>query len=89
MNLGYILKSGELWTESVGWRGGDPSIVQTYLDDLAQRFDGDVMIRETGLRYVVVDGKVPHIEKLTDKMEGWFGAIERFQNRIREDIAGE
>ena len=89
VNLGYILKSGELWTESVGWRGGDPSIVQTYLDDLAQRFDGDVMIRETGLRYVVVDGKVPHIEKLTDKMEGWFGAIERFQNRIREDIAGE
>ena len=89
VNLGYILKSGELWTESVGWTGSDPSIVQTYLEDLAQHFDGDVMIRETGIRYVVVDGKVPHIEKLTDKMEGWLGAIERFQNRIREDIAGE
>ena len=29
VNLGYILKSGELWTESVGWTGSDPSIVQT------------------------------------------------------------
>ena len=89
VNLGYILKSGELWTDVVGWRGSDPSIVQTYIEDLAHRFDGDVLKRETGNGYVVVDGKVPHIEKLTDKLEGWLAAIERFQNRIREDIARE
>ena len=37
----------------------------------------------------MVDGKVPSIEYLTDKLEDWFGAIERFQDRIREGIAGE
>ena len=45
--------------------------------------------REKGMRYVVVDGKAPYIEKLTDKLEGYLGAIERFQNCIREDIDRE
>ena len=89
VNLGYIMKSGQLWTDAVGWSGGDPSMVRTYLEDLAQQFDGDVLKREKGMRYVVVDGKAPHIEKLTDKLEGYLGAIERYQNRIREDISSE
>ena len=47
------------------------------------------MMPESGFGYVVVDGKAPNIEKLMDKLDGWLGAIERFQNRIREDIARE
>ena len=89
VNLGYIMKNGVFWTDAVGSGGRDPSIVRTYLDDLAQRFDGDVMMPESGFGYVVVDGKAPNIEKLMDKLDGWLGAIERFQNRIREDIARE
>ena len=89
VNLGYVLKNGKLWTDATAWTGGDPTVAQDYLEDMAELFGGDVVVRDTGYGNVTVNGGVPYIENLTDKLEGWYGAIERFQERVRKDINRE
>ena len=84
VNLGYVLRNGPLWTDATNT--DDPLMAQMYLDDLAARFGGSVVRRDSGNMYVVVDGKAPSIENLTDHLDGWITAIEKLQDRIREGM---
>ncbi len=84
VNLGYIMRDGKLWTDTIG---PSPSqrITRTYKDDLAKAFGGEVF--ETAkTAYVAVDGKAPFIEGIMDNMDAWYEVIEQFQNRIRDHI---
>jgi len=87
INLGYVLRSGVLWTDATSW--GDPSTVKMYMEDLADQFGGAIVSRASGSVYVVVDGKAPNIEALLDKLDDWLDAIVSFQERIRRSIVKE
>jgi len=52
LNLGYIPKNGQLWTDATGWAGGDVQLFQSYIDDLAQHFGGEVTKRNTDVGYL-------------------------------------
>lgn len=86
LNLGYIPKNGQLWTDATGWAGGDTQLFQSYINDLAQHFCGEVTKRNTDVGYVTINGKAPHIETLTDRFDDWLTVIDRFQDRIRNNI---
>ena len=86
INLGYILRDGQLWTDVTNWSGADKAISDSYITELAEQFGGEVIVRETGKLYAAVNGKAPYIEDLVDQFDSWLGVIERFQNRIHEFI---
>jgi hypothetical protein len=87
VNLGYIMKDGKWWTDVTRWKDGDPSMAHQYVEDLAESFDGEVRVKDSGSRYVIFNGETPYIETLMDKQDGWIAAIEQFQNRIRQEFA--
>ena len=87
INLGYVLRSGVLWTDATSW--DNPSLVKVYMEGLAEQFGGAIVSRESGSVYVVVDGKAPNIESLMDKLDDWLDVIVSFQERIRRSIVTE
>jgi hypothetical protein len=89
INLGYVMRNGEFWTDVTRWSAGDPSVAQTYVEDLAILFNGDYVLRDSGSAYVQFNGHAPRMEELIGLLDSWYEAIERFQNRIREYIAEE
>ncbi len=90
INLGYIMRDGQLWTDAASWLLSDKNLAQSYIEDLAKVFDGEVMrFPNSKIPYVGVGGSAPHIETLMDRMDAWYDAIERFQNSVRKDMARE
>jgi len=89
VNLGYIMRNGQLWTDATPWSGTDPAIARAYADDVANMFGGQVAVRDNGNFYVAINDKAPRIENLVDHFDSWFDAIERFQQHMREHAAEE
>ena len=87
INLGYVLRTGQLWTDATNT--DNPVMAQSYLEDLAEHFGGSVVHRESGNMYVVVDGKAPNIENLMDRMDGWLTVMKNFQDRVRDGMTKE
>ena len=88
INLGYIKRNGQLWTDAADWFLSDQKLAQSYVEDLAIIFGGEVMhIGNNQNPYVAVEGHAPRIETLMDKLDGWYDVIERFQGRVCENIS--
>ncbi len=88
INLGYITRNGQLWTDAASWFIPDQKFAQSYIEDLATIFRGEIKgIGNNQYPYVAVEGHAPRIETLMDKFDEWYVAIENNQNRIRENIS--
>jgi hypothetical protein len=88
INLGYIKRTGQLWTDTTSCFLSDQKLAQSYIEDLAILFDGEVVFSPTSKSpYVAVTGHAPRIETLIDKFDGWYDAIEKFQGHVCDNIS--
>lgn len=88
INLGYIQKNGQLWTNAVPANvSSDAS--REYLDRVARAIDGSVVEAAPGMAsYVSTNGKsAPHIEKLLPKhADEWRAAVEELVRSTRASL---
>ncbi|PCJ61499.1 MAG: hypothetical protein COA65_00625 [Rhodospirillaceae bacterium] len=90
INLGYIKRTGQLWTDAASWSLSDKKLARSYIEDLAEIFGGEIMyIGKDKIPYVAVEGHAPRIETLVDKLDVWHGAIEKLQDHVRQNISTE
>lgn len=83
INLGYVLRNGQLWTDATTWSGANADATQSYLSGLAKAMGGNVLTRETNENsYVIVDGKPPLIDDAIMHADEWYDAILRLQKRL-------
>ncbi|OFX10430.1 MAG: hypothetical protein A2516_10580 [Alphaproteobacteria bacterium RIFOXYD12_FULL_60_8] len=83
INLGYITRNGQVWTDFSGKHA------QSYVGELAELFGGEISQSANGSLYVMVGGRGPRIEKLQDKLDGWLVAMEHFQDRFSRSMHDE
>lgn len=83
LNLGYIQKNGQLWTNPVAWAVPE-SIWKPYLDEISDAIGGETVIGKES--YVSTDGKsAPRIEDiLPHHADRWAKAIEALIERARD-----
>lgn len=93
VNLGYIKRSGEIWTDASYWTV-DRDLAEDYNQRLARLFGGKVRrgtTRKMPTCTVTRDDETPfRIEEVADRLPGWRGIIEEFQSAIRaraQDVA--
>ena len=93
VNLGYIKRSGEVWTDASYWTV-DRTLADDYNQRLAQLFGGKVRrgtTQKVPLCTVTRNDEAPfRIEEVVDRLSGWRGVIEEFQSAIRasaQDVA--
>jgi hypothetical protein len=85
VNLGYIKRDGQLWTDAAGWFLQDPKLAKSYIEDLAVAFDGAVSyLGKTTNPYVSVNSHAPRVETIMAKFDGWYDAIERFISNVHD-----
>lgn len=92
INLGYIHKNGQLWTNAVGWVA-PPDVTREYIEALARAIGGTVKAGNNwSTPYVITNGKTaPRIEDvLPAHAEGWRAAIQNLVGRMRDRaLAGD
>lgn len=83
INLGYIQKNGQIWTNATAWFMSKELAID-YWKDVAAAWSDGVLDRmgAWGEWYVAVNGRAPRIETLIDRLPAWAGAIERFIDRL-------
>jgi hypothetical protein len=87
VNLGYIQRNGQLWTNGVGWTTSHDAALQ-YATELARAIGGEPATNPLGLEpYVSTNGKsTPRIEQvLPERADGWRTAILHLLERVRAD----
>lgn len=87
VNLGYIQKNGQLWTDAVSWKMPlDPAL--EYLTEVANLIGGSV-VQPNKSPYVAASATTaPRIEDLLPQHEvGWRAAIEKVLHRLRSETA--
>ena len=83
--LAHISRNGEIWTDAVHWNVSDRSTSQAYIEELANGWAMRVEKLKLPPNWHVRQGeRVPRINVVANKLDIWIAAIERFQNRIRE-----
>ena len=87
VNLGYITKNGQFWTDAAGWKM-PPAAIMNYLSALATLIGGSV-VKPSNSPYLAGKGKsAPKIEELLPQhAEGWKIAIEELLRQLREASA--
>ncbi len=83
MNLGYIMKTGEIWTNLSHTADLPTELTNQYVELVASAFGCDVDKSGAAAWYPTRNGKAPRIENVADRLEGWAGAIKQFINEIR------
>lgn len=89
-NLGYIKTDGQIWTDAANW-SAPHELSHAYIEELAQAFDGRVERDILGARgnwHVRIGDKVPKIEAVLDKFDGWYDAIARFIECLQQRYEG-
>jgi hypothetical protein len=91
LNVGYVMKDGQTWTEAVNWRGrelGVLDITHDYIRDLADAIGGEIKATSSNddYRYVALRGHAPKIEKLLEHEDAWARAIDRLGQRVTERL---
>jgi hypothetical protein len=81
VNMGYITKGGQLWTEPSNWTVGR-ELARTYNEELAAAL-GLVLGQTNGDWWVQSDGHGPRLEEIADKLSLWPPVVARFQAQIR------
>ncbi len=83
INLGYISRNGEVWTD-VANSGAPIALSHRYIEDLAALWGLDVEREKLAPNWHVrLNGKAPRIESLLDKLEDWCGPVARFVDALR------
>jgi hypothetical protein len=85
VNLGYIQRDGGVWTEAAS-RSAPKDLARAYIEELARAFGGEVdrESMSSGDWYVKLQSRIPRIEEVADRLDGWYQAAERFVSRLRE-----
>jgi hypothetical protein len=87
VNLGYIQRDGQVWTEAANWNV-PAELSRRYIEDLAGVWGAEVERERLGGNWHVrVNGRAPRIEALLGKLDAWFGAAERFIESLRAEAA--
>lgn len=88
INLGYIAKRGQVWTDATGWFL-PKDIAIHYWNDVAKAWGGELVRRPKKdgrwSGFVAVHGRAPNIITLLDKLDAWADAIERFIDRLETE----
>jgi hypothetical protein len=85
INLGYIVRQGEVWTDMVGQTLTDKTLARDYVDDLAHRTGTEVKVFEkSGNATVAINGSPPKIQDFIERGDAWAEAIESFMDRMNE-----
>ena len=82
VNLGYIMLNGQLWTDASSSSSMDNRY--TYLEKLANIFEGEVLVSDKGVGFVTINDKAPYIETVMDKFDDWFEVIKAYQETFRD-----
>lgn len=78
LNLGYIYKSGSLWTDAAAWTV-PPDLAHTYVEELAKAFGCDVHTLPSGSAWTVYrDGRPLRIREVLDRLDAWPAVMQRF-----------
>lgn len=84
VNFGFIMKTGQVWTEAISGTQTSKRLALSYIQGLAEALDMGVS-EISGNPYLVDDGKPPRIEKFVGKFDKWFDAITAFQDAYIEE----
>jgi hypothetical protein len=85
INLGYIKRTGEIWTDAVNWTAPN-EISHGYIEELAKAFSGRVEKVILKNWHVRIGDSVPRIWQIADKLDRWSAAIRRFIQRLTEHL---
>jgi hypothetical protein len=87
VNLGYILRSGELRTDLAAWRV-PKDLARQYVEEIAAAFAGEVRKVREGWS-VYRNGKALRINDVRDRLQAWVPAMQNFIAAVaRHDAAG-
>jgi hypothetical protein len=87
INLGYIMRDGQVWTEATNW-AAPHEISHAYEEEVANALGGEVDRTTFGDNWHVrIDGRVPRIDAIADRLGAWQSAIERFVRRLQNHYA--
>lgn len=87
VNLGYILRDGQVWTDAVNWNLPN-EVSRPYIADLAETLA--VEIEKDALKgkwHIRIDGHAPRIEQLADRLDDWYKVIERFVPNLQSHFS--
>lgn len=87
INLGYVAKNGQVWTDAVNSTSVPQTLAHQYNDELAVALGIDVNRNASGgRRYIQVNGHGPRITEIADKLERWPAVIEHFMQQMRQRL---
>jgi hypothetical protein len=87
VNLGVIQRNGQVWTD-VANAHAPLDLSHAYIGELASIFGMDVEKEAfKGAWHVRTKGRAPRITELSDKLDLWATAIERFTVAMRQTLA--
>jgi hypothetical protein len=91
VNLGYITRQGQVWTDVATTSLPDAKdLAHAYVEDLADAFGMEVDKTAFGDAWSIRSGgHAPRIDQIADKLDLWTQVIERFLNRLRTRLAGQ
>ena len=83
MNLGYIMKTGEIWTNLVHPDEVPHEISNQYVADIATAFDCEINKTRYAPVWCAMMGKsAPYIQNVTDSLDAWAEAIAKYLKEI-------
>lgn len=83
VNLGYVMRSGEIWTDAVA-SAAPRELARAYIDDLAATWGCDVG-PANGSWTLRKKGKSLRLPAVLDRLDHWLGPIQRFLAAIQAD----
>lgn len=88
INLGYLDRNGQLWSEPVNSNAVPQEIAQSYNEELASALKADVNCNAAnGHSYIQRSGRAPRIADIADSLPHAIPVIARFIERMKENIA--
>lgn len=87
VNLAYIFRSGQVWTDASNWFA-PKELSHAYNEELAAALGVEVNRQARGDNwYVQIDGRAPRIEEIAGRFDAWRPVVERFLERLRRHLA--
>lgn len=84
VNLGYISRNGELWTDTVQL-GVPSSLARHYLENLAKTFRATLTTTATGKQFLKLGGKALRIGDVADQLDQWPAVVESYLTSIEQE----
>jgi hypothetical protein len=90
INLGYIQRSGQVWTDQVSAHAPN-DLAHAYIESLANALHMSIEKEafKNGFWHVRTNGRAPRITEIADKLDLWAAAIEKFIANVRQRLADQ